>query len=288
LWIQTVEPDEAEREHRELAAAQQWTLARWDLSRGLQLPTGVTEPADPLAVLHALPSLATSDGTTLLVLHHFHRFLASAEIVQTLVTELQAGKHRRTFVIVLAPVVQLPPELEKLFVVLEQPLPDREQLAAIARGVWPEGAEPLPTGPAWTAVLEAAAGLTRHEAEGAFALSLARHDGLRPEAIWELKAQSLRKQQLLTLHRGGETFASLGGLTALKEFCRRALQPGRSVTARGALLLSPPGCGKSAFCRALGQEVGRPVKSSTGRMDRDGSNAAEAETVSPLIAWRSS
>ena len=51
----------------------------------------------------------------------------------------------------------------------------------------------------------------------------------------------------------------LGGLTALKEFCRRALQPGRSVKARGALLLSPPGCGKSAFCRALGQEVGRPV-----------------------------
>jgi len=39
----------------------------------------------------------------------------------------------------------------------------------------------------------------------------------------------------------------------------RALQPGRSVKARGSLLLSPPGCGKSAFCRSLGNEVGRPV-----------------------------
>jgi hypothetical protein len=109
------------------------------------------------------------------------------------------------------------------------------------------------------AVLDAAAGLTRSEAEGAFALSLIRHDALQPEAVWELKAQALKRQALLTLTRTGETFAQLGGLTALKDFCRRALQPGRSVRPRGALLLSPPGCGKSAFCRALGQEVGRPV-----------------------------
>ncbi len=90
-------------------------------------------------------------------------------------------------------------------------------------------------------------------------MSLARHDALRPEVIWDLKAQTLRKQNLLTLHRGQENFASLGGLASLKDFCRRALQPGRSVNPRGALLLSPPGCGKSAFCRALGNETGRPV-----------------------------
>jgi SpoVK/Ycf46/Vps4 family AAA+-type ATPase len=28
---------------------------------------------------------------------------------------------------------------------------------------------------------------------------------------------------------------------------------------RGVMLLSPPGCGKSQFCKALGKEVGRPV-----------------------------
>lgn len=84
---------------------------------------------------------------------------------------------------------------------------------------------------------------------------------LQAAAVWEIKAQSLRKQNLLSLSRDGETFAQLGGLDALKNFCRQALQPGRSVQARGALLLSPPGCGKSQFCRALGTEVGRPVLS---------------------------
>jgi len=108
-------------------------------------------------------------------------------------------------------------------------------------------------------VLDAAAGLTRYEAEAAFALSLARHNKIRPEAIWELKAQTLRKNNLLTLHRGKERFESLGGLGSLKDFCRRALQPGRTVRPRGILALGVPGTGKSAFARALGNETGRPT-----------------------------
>ncbi|MFO0918057.1 MAG: hypothetical protein U0872_07050 [Planctomycetaceae bacterium] len=48
--------------------------------------------------------------------------------------------------------------------------------------------------------------MTRQEAEGTLQLSLARHDALRPEAIWEIKGQSLKKQNLLSLYRGGETF----------------------------------------------------------------------------------
>ncbi|HEY7425794.1 MAG TPA: AAA family ATPase, partial [Gemmataceae bacterium] len=71
--------------------------------------------------------------------------------------------------------------------------------------------------------------------------------------------QTLKKNNLLTLHRGGERFDSLGGLDNLKDFCRRALQPGKSVKPRGILLLGVPGVGKSCFARALGNEVGRPT-----------------------------
>jgi SpoVK/Ycf46/Vps4 family AAA+-type ATPase len=80
--------------------------------------------------------------------------------------------------------------------------------------------------------------------------------------MWELKAQTLKKSGLMSIHRGGETFADLGGLDGLKAFCQRTLthKPSSSLARpRGVLLLGVPGTGKSAFCKALGNEVGRPT-----------------------------
>src|SRR5262249_60600651 len=79
------------------------------------------------------------------------------------------------------------------------------------------------------------------------------------ESVWALKAQPLKKSNLLTLPRGGGRFGALGGLAALKDFCRRALRPGRAVKPRGVLLLGVPGVGKSQFCKTLGSETGRPT-----------------------------
>ncbi len=195
------------------------------------------------------------------MLRNFHRYLTSIEIIQTLDSAITAGKQQRTFVVILAPVVQIPIELERQFVVLEHELPGREQLAQIAQAIATEPGE-LPDGDNLEAVLDAAAGLTRMEAEGAFALSLVRHGHVAAEPLWEIKAGTLKKSGLLTLHRGGESFADLGGLEALKHFCTRALRPGGGPNrpkARGILLLGVPGTGKSAFCKALGNETNRPA-----------------------------
>jgi hypothetical protein len=162
--------------------------------------------------------------------------------------------------VILAPLVELPRELEKLFVVIEHQLPDREQLATIAREL-AVGPEELPAEAELEAVLDAAAGLTRSEAEGAYSLSLVRDGRLTPRTIGRLKAQQLKKSGLVSLHEGTERFEDLGGLATLKEFCTRALRrtTQAQVRPRGVLLLSPAGCGKSQLCKALGNEVGRPT-----------------------------
>ena len=266
LYVQLCEHHDAVQEIVRLCRREGWTLATWDVDTGLSLagqgaaPATAPQATDPLAAIRALPALATPDGTAILVLKNFHRFLNSVEVVQALDTRIHAGKQERTFVVILAPVVQIPVELEKQFVLVDHDLPGRDQLAAVARGVATEPGE-LPEGEALDAVLDAAAGLTRAEAENAFALALVRHGRLAPDVLWEIKSGTLKKSGLLTLHRGGETFAGLGGLDALKTFCARALRPGRpaGVRARGVLLLGPPGSGKSAFCKALGAETGRPT-----------------------------
>lgn len=264
VWIESHEHQDALVAIAGLCRQQDWQLATWDIEQGLWSPNAEMESGgtDPLAAIRSVNSLATAEGTAILVLQNFHRFTQSAEIVQALVQQIMTGKQNRTFVVVLSPIVAIPTELEKLFVVLEHELPDREQLAEIAEGVATEDGE-FPSDSELATVLDAASGLSRFEAEGAYSLSLVRHGRLTPDAIWELKTQTLTKSGLLTLHRGGDDFSSLGGLSALKAFSKRALQqPARCssrVRPRGVLLLSPPGCGKSQFCKGLGKEVGRPV-----------------------------
>jgi len=267
IWVQSFEHDDAIVEIARLCRQQQWALATWDIDRGLTVvgrdegsDTAVSAP-DPLAAIKAIGSLATPDGTALLVLRNFHRFLGSVEVVQAVDTAIAAGKQNRSMLVILSPVLQIPGELDRQFVVIEHDLPPRDQIQQIARSIAIESGE-LPDDEGLGAVLDAAAGLTRVEAENAFSLSLIRHGRVTPEVLWELKAQTLKKSGLMTIHRGGETFADLGGLDALKAFCRRSLagKPCSSqARPRGVLLLGVPGTGKSAFCKALGNEVGRPT-----------------------------
>ena len=266
IWIESHEHEDALAEIAKLCHDENWRLATWDIAQGLQIPGQAVSPdaggSDPLAAIRSINALSSSDGTALLVLVNFHRFLQSAEVVQTLARQIQQGKQNRTFIVILSPVVQIPVELDKVFVVVEHALPSRDQLEEIVKGVATEAGE-LPNGDGLATVLDAAAGLTRYEAEGAFSLSLVRHRAIRPDAVWELKSQLLKKSGLVSLHRGGERFADLGGLDSLKSFCLRAMRrqghqdPLRRP--RGVLLLSPPGCGKSQFCKALGNETGRPT-----------------------------
>jgi hypothetical protein len=263
IWIQSHEHADAVREIIELCKQEKWALATWDVDRGLQIPgqAAANAASDPVAAIKSIDALATRDGSALLVLPNFHRFMQSTEVVQALAHQVQMGKQNRTFIVVLSPVVTIPVELEKAFVVIDHDLPDKQQLQKIAEGVATEP-DDMPKGEQLAALLDASAGLTRYEAEGAFSLSLVREGKLTPQTVWELKTGMLKKSGLLTLHRGTENFADLGGLDSLKSFCTRAISASRrkgAARARGVLLLSPPGCGKSQFAKALGNETGRPT-----------------------------
>lgn len=264
IWISSHEHSDAKQEIAVLCQQQGWQLAVWSIATGMHAAGQQVdqETNDPLAAVRAAGAFSSDGETTVLVLENFHHFLKSPEIMQSVAQQVIAGKQSRTVIVMLSAIVDLPVELEKLFVVIDHELPSNVQLREIAEQIATEPGE-LPGGDDLGKVLDAAAGLTRHEAENAFSLALVRDGHLTAQTIWQQKSQMLEKSGALSLYRGGDDFDCLGGLEALKSFTRRALRRQGNESSiqkpRGVMLLSPPGCGKSAFCKALGKEVGRPV-----------------------------
>lgn len=260
LWIQSFEHDEAVRDLGAACKDRRWTMAVWDIDVGLS-GAELAGANDPLSALKAAASLRTDpNGTAVLILKNFHKFISSAEIIQSIDRQITQGKADGIVIVILSPVVQIPIELQKLFVVLEHELPSRAELQKIAESLAQDGE--LPTGADLERLLDAAGGLTRYEAENAFSLSLVRKGRIDSEAVWDLKTQTLQKSGLLSLHHGSERFQDIGGMESLKRFCLRALAPNRdkaAVRARGVLLLGVAGTGKSALAKALGNETGRPT-----------------------------
>ena len=72
LWIQSFEHDDAMMEIARLCRQQYWSLASWDIDRGLSIAgqddgsnMAVSGP-DPLAAIKALSAMASQEGTALL------------------------------------------------------------------------------------------------------------------------------------------------------------------------------------------------------------------------------
>lgn len=263
IWVESQEADDAIATMQSLAKDRDWSCEVWDLDRQLYSHPNVAP--GPVQALRWLDTPeARTKPTQILLLKNFHRFLPNPEVCQVLQNRVAVGKAIGQHVVIVSPLLQLQPEVEKLFTIVHHELPDRTQLTTICDELFkgdsgferPEVAE-------IGLVVDAASGLTRVEAENAFALSLTRHGKLSPDVIWNLKAQTLEKAGTLSLYRGDASFEGLGGLDNLKQFCIRAMkrqgEADPEKRPRGVLLLSPPGCGKSQFAKALGNEVGRPT-----------------------------
>ena len=192
------------------------------------------------------------------------RELRSPAICAALLTCMQLGRRCGICIVFLnaippAAVMDMPEELRRQLVVVEHPLPDREQLKSIAESTSSDP-EVVPEGDEMESVIDAASGLTHAGAELAFAVSIIREGSIKPSVVWEQKASMLKQSAALTMHQGEETFENIGGMHGLKDFCKRIMSNRHTDPLRmprGVLLMGVPGSGKSAFAKALGNETGR-------------------------------
>ncbi len=196
LYVQTTEADAATVELAQMCRREGWRFVTWDFCRGLGSNgfeiDSLLAPTigDPVAALMAVPKLGSQPGTTLLALRGFHRFLARPDVALTLERQLTVARGLRLVLIILAPVVSLPGELERQFVVIEHGLPARAELFQILCRVTAES-ERTPWGAGLESVLNAASGITRRDAEMAFRLSMVRDGRVTPNSVSSIRVEML-------------------------------------------------------------------------------------------------
>ena len=118
-------------------------------------------------------------------------------------------------------------------------------------------------------LLQAALGLTLGEAENVFAKIIVKDERLSGDDVNEVfaeKQQIIRKSGLLEYYATSEGFASVGGLSVLKEWLsKRALAFSEEARAfglpapKGILMLGVQGCGKSLCAKAVSTQWQLPA-----------------------------
>src|SRR5690606_20383176 len=131
-----------------------------------------------------------------------------------------------TPIVITAPVLQLPVELEKKITVLELPLPDADEIAELIDGAieqlraWKPDAE-LPDEVGREALIKAGQGLTEQELENILAKSWTKYQRLDVKVMLEEKKQTIKKSGILEYYENLEEFSNVGGMDQLKEWLHR-------------------------------------------------------------------
>ncbi|HMK73460.1 MAG TPA: AAA family ATPase, partial [Myxococcaceae bacterium] len=314
LWLVSSEEQRVDALLEQMAETHGKVLLGWSITKGLhriggaraQPPPGEgTE--DPIAALQAIGAYAEA---SLVVLKDFHACLDEPRVVRALRELGHALKSTYTTVIVLAPVLQLPVELEKEMSVLDVPLPTFRDLAELLRdivGVVRKGGRATVDLKREEAeqLVKAALGLTLQEAENAFAKAIAedqRLDASDIQRVMEEKRQVIRKSGLLEYYPAEHDLQGVGGLENLKDWLgRRQAAFGEAARRfglpepRGLLLLGVQGCGKSLTAKAvagawqlplLRLDMGRIFSGLVGSSEENLRRAIRvAESVAPVVLW---
>jgi len=208
------------------------------------------------------------------LLKDFHRHMESAVVVRRLRDVGQKFSTNRRTLILTAPSISMPPELESLVEYVDLPLPDPQRLRQIVEETFKRlsKAHTLQLkldGSGVDAMAANLRGLTEEEAERAISQTLVARYALCPETITdvlEAKKELLRHSGMLEFIDASENMATVGGLDNLKRWLAQrrgawedAAREFGLEPPRGVIILGVQGCGKSMCARAIAGEWKLPL-----------------------------
>lgn len=299
IYIVTQEEERALRLVEAAAQASKRALVRWSASLGF--PGAETVEQDPGA---AVESLSSIEDPSFFVLLDLHPYLKTPSVVRRMRDRLLMATQRRQTLVVIAPVLELPPDLEKDAAVIDLPLPKTgeldEELLKVAKAERIELDEVIVD-----KAVRSALGLSLNEASRVFRKVLVTKKGLTDadlRLIVEEKKSVLRKTDVLEFHELGTSLGDVGGLNEMKRwlaartdaFGEDAREFGLPPP-KGLLLLGVQGCGKSLSAKAVAELWKFPLlRLDVGAMFAGLGASPEAslreairvsESLAPVVLW---
>ena len=289
----------------------------WSITTGFVDPEGRASPGttDPL---RALDAALRVDRAATFVFFDLHAHLgdgarpadpAIVRKLRELAADFQNGPLARTLIIV-APALRIPPELEKDVHILDFPLPDETAIRRILDNLIAANAGNSRLRIDLTEIdkdrlVRASLGLTETEAEGALALAMASDGVLSADdvnTVLQEKKQAVRKSGLLEYVDTNIDLTGVGGLDNLKRWLRRRDNSWLAEAAeygipapRGVLITGVPGCGKSLTAKAvaaswrlplLRMDIGKVFSGVVGSSESNLRTAIRsAEAAAPAVLW---
>ena len=314
LYVTAAEPQRAIKSVQAVAdeinggtSVHTWSYTSgWD-GRDAGQPVGTVNPLD---VFSQVGEFAEN---SICILENFHIFLgkeADINFVQPLIDGYYRWKDvgSKKTVVILAPIYQLPIELERFIQTVSYEFPDATLIADLVDGMakwyeieWESPEERI-------AVINNAAGMTEDEVENSISLSIVRTNAegtkrIDPDIIMREKAKILEKGGILSYEPYDEGMESIGGLDNLKRWLDEEKTAVLDPKAReygidapkGIFLLGLPGTGKSLAAKCVSREWGLPLihfdlskvfGSLVGESEQNMRSALEQiEALAPAVVW---
>jgi SpoVK/Ycf46/Vps4 family AAA+-type ATPase len=314
IYVASWEETRALRELNAIARQLRKRLYTWSINDGIRvyqeglglMPEAKKGTKDPVM---ALREIMQQSDPSIYVLRDFHAFIKEAAVARGLRDLSEILRSSYTSVVLLSPVVEIPPELEKDITIVDYPLPSRLEIGQLLHSI----AADVVNNPQLTVELgdgaeqiisDAAIGLTLNEAENVFAKTLVatcRLTAREAPMVYAEKEQIIRKTGLLEYVRVHEDFSEIGGLDQLKQWLTKRKEALSEDARRyglpapkGVLILGVQGCGKSLCAKAvpnlwrlplLRLDMGQIFGSLVGPATQHGRAIQLAESVQPVVIW---